>query len=166
MFGFRKFSTKTEHGIAEHINRAQRRRGGYKNEGRVILLLSERLSRRKKRMSCFIIAVHTRFNNRIRNGCLLCQKKTPFAVFAILLATVVAPVFAPSHAFGLDLSVQIGRESTDGAFVNAQDVKGETYLFLPAQADLAHIALKAARAMSKFGLTLWVSSFLPPMALI
>lgn len=70
-------------------------------------------------------------------------KKAPLAVFALLLAVAIAPVVGSSPAFGLDLSAQIGGESTDGAFVNAQDVEGETYLFLPAQADLAHIALKS-----------------------
>lgn len=70
-------------------------------------------------------------------------KKAPLAVFALLLAVAIAPVVGSSPAFGLDLRAQIGGESTDGAFVNAQDVEGETYLFLPTQADLAHIALKS-----------------------
>ena len=70
-------------------------------------------------------------------------KKAPLAVFALLLAVAIAPVVGSSPAFGLDLRAQIGGESTDGAFVNAQDVEGETYLFLPAQADLAHVVLKS-----------------------
>lgn len=96
---------------------------------------------KEKRKPCLIIAVHTCLITEFEMSVVV-LKKAPLAVFALLLAVAIAPVVGSSPAFGLDLSAQIGGESTDGAFVNAQDVEGETYLFLPAQADLAHIALK------------------------
>ena len=55
----------------------------------------------------------------------------------------VAPMIAPSHAFGLDLSAQIGGGSTDGALVHAQNVEDKMYLFLPAQADSTRVVLKS-----------------------
>lgn len=97
---------------------------------------------KEKRKPCLIIAVHTCLITEFEMSVVV-LKKAPLAVFALLLAVAIAPVVGSSPAFGLDLRAQIGGESTDGAFVNAQDVEGETYLFLPAQADLAHIALKS-----------------------
>lgn len=97
---------------------------------------------KEKRKPCLIIAAHTCLITEFEMSVVV-LKKAPLAVFALLLAVAIAPVVGSSPAFGLDLRAQIGGESTDGAFVNAQDVEGETYLFLPAQADLAHIALKS-----------------------
>lgn len=71
------------------------------------------------------------------------SKKTPLAALAVFLTMAVAPMIAPSHAFGLDLSAQIGGGSTDGALVHAQNVEDKMYLFLPAQADSTRVVLKS-----------------------
>ena len=65
----------------------------------------------------------------------------PGRCLARLLCGIAVALVAPSVAFALDLSCAIGGDYSQNAVVNAQVENGETYLFLPTQADLSDLSL-------------------------